>query len=446
MDSRQKSYISLAGVLVLVVIAVWLFWPPATRIKQGLDLRGGLSVLLTAEKQVDNAAMERSLLIMQSRVNGLGVSEATVQREGNQSILVQLPGVQDADAALAAIGNTGQLEFADWDSIPATDQLAWDNYMGAEGKGTAGKRPDSLRPGTYKVLLKGDVVTNAIAGASTENPGQYEVDMTFNTQGASEWGKITTEYSLTRRRVAIVLDGQVESAPQINEPITGGQSQITGSFTADEAKRLALVLQTGALPVTLKPSDTQEVGPTLGQTSLQQGLLAAMAGLAIVAIYLAIYYRGLGVLSWVALVLFAVLYLGILGGLSRAGAFALSLPGIAGIVLSIGMAADTSILIFERFREEVAMGKTPRTAAKSGTKHALLTSIDADVVTFVSAVALYALAVGQVRGFALTLILGLMTDLTVGVLFTRPVVILLAESVIAKAPGLFGVKGGEARA
>lgn len=443
MDSRQWNYVSLAGVTVLVVVAAVLFWPPSTTIKQGLDIQGGLSVILTAEKaNVTAADMDRSLLIMQNRVNGLGVSEATVQREGNSAILVQLPGVKDARGALEAIGNTGQLEFVDWKSVPATEQAKWDAYMDAERKGSAAKSPAPLKKGTYTVLLTGDVVTAASAAASQETPGNYEVNMTFNQAGTDKWGKITTEYYLTKRRVAIVLDGQIESAPQISSAITDGQSQITGSFTADEANRLALVLETGALPVTLKPSDTQEVGPTLGQASLQQGLLAAIAGLLIVAVYLAVYYRGLGVLSWVALAIFAALYLGILAGLSRAGAFALSLPGIAGMVLSIGMAADTSILIFERFREEIAMGKTPRTAAKSGTKHALLTSIDADIVTFVSALAIYAIAIGPVRGFALTLILGLITDLTVGVLFTRPAVMLLAESAVPKLPALFGVKGG----
>lgn len=448
MDSRQWSFVSLAGVVVLAVVAVLLFWPPGTQIKQGLDLRGGLSVTLTTAKPIDNAAMERALLVMQKRVNALGVSEATVQRQGNQAILVQLPGVKDAQAALEVIGTTAQLEFVDWNSIPTTEQIAWDTYLDQKRKGAEAKVPARLKPGTYKVLLTGDVVTNATAGASTQAgaTGGYEVDMTFNQAGTAEWATITSEYYLTQRRVAVVLDGQVESAPTINEPITGGSSQITGSFTAEEAKNLALVLQTGALPVTLKPSETQEVGPTLGQQSLQQGLLAAIAGLVIVAIYLAIYYRGLGVIAWLALGIFGVLYLGILAALSRAGAFALSLPGIAGTVLSIGMAADTSILIFERFREEVEMGRTPRTAAKSGSKHALLTSLDADVVTFVSAIFLYALAIGPVRGFALTLVLGLITDLTVAILFTRPIVMLLAESVIAKAPGLFGVKAGGADA
>lgn len=445
MDSRQFNIISLVAVLVLVAVAVWLFWPPATQIKQGLDIQGGLSVILTAEKaSVTSADMERALLIVQNRVNGLGVSEATVQREGGTSILVQLPGVRDAETALQVLGSTGQLEFVDWNSIPATEAAAWDAYMSAVDSGSASQTPAPLQKGSYIVLLTGDVITNAAAEADSQRPGNYAVSMQFNQSGTEKWRTITTEYAKAnpQRRVAIVLDGQVQSAPSVISAITDGSSQITGSFTADQAKRLATVLQTGALPVSLKFSDTQEVGPTLGRASLNQGLLAAMAGLLLVAAYLAFYYRGLGVLSWVSLAIFAVLYLGILAGLSRAGAFALSLPGIAGIVLSIGLAADTSILIFERFREEVEMGKSPRTAAKSGTKHALLTSIDADVVTLVSAIFLYALAIGSVRGFALTLILGLITDLTVGFLFTRPMVIMLAESVIPKMPSLWGVKGG----
>jgi preprotein translocase subunit SecD len=443
MDSRQLNYLSIAAVVVLCIIAAWLFWPPGTQIKQGLDIQGGLSVILTADKaNVTATDMDRALLIVQNRVNGLGVSEATVQREGATSILVQLPGVRDAESALKVLGSTGQLEFVDWNSVPATQAAQWDAYMTAVDSGNASKTPAPLRTGSYIVLLTGDVITNAAAEADTTKPGNYAVSMQFNQVGTEKWGTITTEYAKTNRRVAIVLDGQVQSAPQVISAILDGSSQITGTFSAEQAKRLATILQTGALPVTLKFSDTQEVGPTLGQASLQQGLLAVIAGLIVVAIYLAIYYRGLGVLSWLSLAAFALIYLGVLAALSRAGAFALSLPGIAGLVLSIGMAADTSILIFERFREEVAMGKSPRTAAKSGTKHALLTSVDADVVTFVSAVFLYALAIGQVRGFALTLIMGLIIDLAVGFLFTRPMVIILAESVISKMPALWGLKGG----
>jgi protein-export membrane protein SecD len=430
MDSRQWNLVSLGVIAAMLVGAVWAFWPPATQIKRGLDIQGGLSVILTAEKaDVDAASMDRALLIVQERVNGLGVSEATVQREGATSILVQLPGVRDAEAALKILGSTGQLEFVDWNSIPASEAAAWDDYETAKRSGSVVKEPKSLTKGSYTVLLTGDVVTNALAEADTEKPGNYAVSMQFNTAGRDTWAKVTTEYSRTNRRVAIVLDGRVQSAPQVISAIKDGNSQITGTFTASEAKRLATVLQTGALPVSLKFSDTQEVGPTLGQASLDQGLLAAIAGILIVAVYLGIYYRGLGVLSWVGLAIFAVLYLGILAVLSRAGAFALSLPGIAGIVLSIGLAADTSILIFERFLEEVGMGRSPRTAAKS----------------LVSAIFIYAIAIGPVRGFALTLILGLITDLTVGILFTRPMVMVLAEKVIPKMPALFGLKGGAAR-
>jgi protein-export membrane protein SecD len=172
---------------------------------------------------------------------------------------------------------------------------------------------------------------------------------------------------------------------------------------------------------------------------------AALIGLLIVALYLGVYYRGFGVLAWASLGTFAMIYLGILATLSHAGQYALSLPGIAGIVLSIGLAADTSILIFERYKEEWAMGRSPRTAAKSGSKHAILTSLDADAVTFASAIPLFALAIGPVKGFALTLMLGIICDLTIAVLFTRPMVMLLSDSLVGRVPRLFGVKAGEAK-
>ena len=443
MDSRKWNYLSLALMAGLLLGSVWAFWPPATKIKQGLDIQGGLSVILTADaKNVDSATMDRALLIMNKRVNGLGVSEATVQKQGTNAILVQLPGVRDPEAALKAIGNTGQLEFVEWSTVPSATRNAWDEYLSKQRQGATVKPPASLKPGTYTVLLKGDVVTQATVGTSSDptKAGQYEVDMTFNSAGAQKWAEITTR--LVGKQVAIVLDGQVESAPVIENPIIGGQSQISGTFTADEAKSLATVLQTGALPVTLKFSDTRNVGPTLGQADLQKGLMAVLVGLGLVALFLGAYYRGLGILSWFSLSIFLALFLGVLGVLSAAGAFALSLPGLAGVVLTIGMAADTSILIFERFKEEVAMGKSPRSAAKSGTRHALLTSVDADIVTFVSAIVIYGVAVGPVKGFALTLMLGIVCDLTVGFLFTRPMVILLSETVVAKVPAFFGVKGG----
>jgi preprotein translocase subunit SecD/SecD/SecF fusion protein len=399
-------------------------------ITQGLDLRGGLSVILTPKKKADTIAMQRALVIMNTRVNGLGVSEATVQLENdNQAILVQLPGVRDARAALDIIGQAGQLEFVEVASLPTTLQAQVQDGF---------KMPS----GSYKAFMTGDVLTSANAKAST-NPARpgYEVSVSMNASGTAIWAEVTTRSFPTQARIAILLDGTVVSAPAVNDAITSGDTAITGNFTAEEARRLAAILESGALPVDLQFSQTEVVGPTLGQDSLFQGITAALVGFAIVAIYLAIYYRGFGILSWVSLGSFAVVYLGVLAVLSSAGQYALSLPGIAGVTLSIGMAADTSILIFERYKEEIAMGRTPRAAAKSGTKHAILTSLDADAVTFASAIPLFLFAIGPVKGFALTLMIGIICDLTIAMLFTRPAVILLAEKTIGRMPRFFGVKG-----
>lgn len=419
MDPKQGNALALAAVALLVIGSWFLFWPPAEKITQGLDIQGGLSVILTAQETsataVTNEVMERAELIIRNRVDRLGASEATIQRQGADSILVQLPGVKNAQEALDALGTTGQLEIRDVTSVDT-----------------------SGNPVLGDVLLTGDVITGATIG--TDNLGKLSVDVTFNADGTAKWAEITS--ARVGKQIAIVLDGTIQSAPQVIEPILGGNTSITGDFTPEEAKKLRTVLETGALPVTLTFSESRVVGPTLGQDSLRQGVAAATIGLLVVAVYMAIYYRGLGVVSWFSLLSFASIFIGVLAVLSRFGAFALSLPGIAGMVLTIGLAADSSILIFERFKEEVRLGKTYRSAAKSGTRHAVLTSLDADLVTFVSALTLFLVAIGPVKGFALTLMIGITVDLTVAFLFTRTTVILLAESVVAKMPALFGVKGG----
>ncbi len=440
MDPRQRNALMLVVVVVLVAVAWWLFWPPATKINQALDIKGGLSVILTAQPATGQPVpsadqMERAETIITNRVNGLGVSEASVQLQGSDSLLVQLPGVKDAEEALTALGSVGQLEFVEVASI--TDTAAVSALQ-------ANTDNVKLEPGTYEPFMTGEVITNASVGTGQQN--EIVVNLTMNQEGVRTWADTTTRLAATQAQVAIVLDGIVQSAPSVREPILTGDTEISGAFTPDEAKRLAAVLEAGALPVDLTPSDTRVVGPTLGQESLRQGLLAAIAGLLMVAVFMAMYYRGFGVLSWFSLMIFASLFLGVLALLSRAGAFALSLPGIAGMVLSIGLAADSSILMLERFKEEVRMGKTYRSAAKSGTKHAIWTSVDADLVTFVSALVIYLVAIGPVRGFAFTLMLGITIDLTVAILFTRSMVVILAESAVPKMPALFGLKGGEADA
>ncbi len=431
MDPKMRNILALAAIAVLVAASWFMFWPVDQQIRQGLDIQGGLSVTLTAQETtmspVNEDAMQRAELIVRNRVDTLGVAEASIQRQGQESILVQLPGISDPEEALETLGSTGQLEFVDPASVETTAPI------------TEGTR---LEPGTYQPFMTGEVVTDAAVGA--DQLGNTNVSVTFDAEGAETWATYTTNH--VGDQVAIVLDGVVRSAPVIREPILGGDTEISGDFTPDEAKRLQTVLETGALPVSLEFSESRVVGPTLGSDSLRQGLLAALVGLGLVAVYMALYYRGLGVISWASLTIFSSLFLGILAVLSDLGSFALSLPGIAGIVLTIGLASDSSILIFERFKEEVRIGKSLRSAAKTGTKHAIWTSLDANLVTLVSAIVLYAVAIGPVKGFAFTLSLGVLCDIVVMVLFTRTTVVMLAESAVRKHPWVFGVKGGEADA
>lgn len=423
MDPRQRNLLSMAAVLVLVALAWWQFWPPGEKITQGLDIQGGLSVILAAvetpETPVTDDVMDRAELIVRNRVDRLGASEVTIQRQGADSILVQLPGIANAQEALDALGSTGQLEIRD---VVSTDPTTGEVVLG-------------------EVLLTGDVITAASIGTNPQT-NEIEVNVTFDSEGSAAWAEITG--ARIGQQIAIVLDGNVESAPVVRDRITGGQTTISGNFTPEEARRLQTVLETGALPVSLEFQESRMVGPTLGQDSLRKGVFAALAGLGLVALYLAAYYRGFGVASWFALAIYGSLFLGVLALLSGFGWFALSLPGIAGIVLTIGLAADSEILMIERFKEEVRGGKTYRSAARHGTRHAIGTSLDADLVTFVSALMLYMFAIGPVRGFALTLMIGLVIDIFNMVFWSRSVVITLAETVVPKMPWLFGVKGGEA--
>jgi preprotein translocase subunit SecD len=433
MDPKQRNYLLLALCAILVVGSWALFTPPGKKITQGLDIQGGVSLILKATPQQGQTLtaddMDRAELIVRNRVDKLGASEASIQRQGDNSLLVQMPGVKNQNEALAIIGERGTLEFVDVGSI--TDKVALaaiTNPQTSEGT--------SLAVGTYKPLMTGTVIKSAAVGQDSVNGG-IVVNVTMDSKGSKTWADYTTSH--VGKQVAIVLDGVVKSAPVINEPIIGGQTQISGKFTPDEAKSLATVLQTGALPVNLVPQESRVVGPTLGQQSLNQGLMAVAVGLLLVAVYLIVFYRGLGLISVSALFVFGSLDLGILALLSRFGVFALSLPGIAGIVLTIGLAADSSILINERFIEEIGLGRTYRSAAQSGTRHAIGTSVDADLVTFVSALVLFAVAIGPVKGFALTLMIGIGCDISMMVLYKRPMIILLGESVIPKMPAFWGV-------
>lgn len=443
---------------VLVIGSVVMFTPPSEKINQGLDIRGGLSVVLSAQstdgEEITQEDMESSRSVIESRVNALGASEATVQIQGNNQILVQIPGLSDTETALATIGKTGKLEFARADSFTNAadrDAIARDAYVSHEAYRDAfgntfigqNTRYRPVEPGTYTPLITGANIERVTVGKASETGTDYAVNIKLDAEGTEKFAEATRELAADNGKIVIILDNEIQSAPAVQAEIPTGDVQITGGYSLKDAQALQTVLESGSLPVSFQYEQSQVVGPTLGQDALMSGLLVAIIGLLVVMVYLLFFYKGLGLLTAAAITVFAVLYLGLLATLSAFGFFSLSLAGIAGIVLTIGLAADSSILTLERFREEVRMGRSVRAASITGVKHAIQTSIDADMVTLVSALTLFFLASASVKGFGLTLSLGIACDVVTLLIFKAPLIRLLAPRVIAEHPKFWDVKDSE---
>lgn len=460
-SADRRNVWLLTAITLLVVGSIFMFAPPQEKINQGLDIQGGLSVVLTAKgddgQAVSPEDMEKSRAIIEGRVNALGASEAVVQVQGTNQILVQIPGLTNTEDALDTIGKTGKLEFARLDSFTDPDiQAKIENgQYGNEATLTdelgnvlpSGKTEHlKVEDGMYTPLVSGENITNVSIGQHKDTSADYAVNVKLDGEGATAFADATRELVSSHGKIVIVLDNEVQSAPSVDSEIPSGEVAITGGYTLDEAKSLQTVLESGSLPVSFEYAQSQVVGPTLGQDALASGVLVALIGLAVVMLYLLFFYRGLGLITAAAMGIFAVLYLGILAVLSAFGLFSLSLAGIAGIVLTIGMAADSSILTMERFREEIRMGRSVRAASITGVRHAIVTSIDADLVTLVSALSLFFLATASVKGFGLTLTLGILCDIIMMLLFKAPLIRLLAPKVIANHPGFWGVDDAEAAA
>ncbi len=456
-NSNRRNMWLLIVTTILVIASIFMFMPPQDKINQGLDIQGGLSVVLTAEgtdgHEVTQEDMEKSRSIIESRVNALGASEATVQVQGNNQILVQIPGLSDTQTALETIGRTGMLEFARADSFTdEADQTAIENgtyiQQGVVTDSLGNQFPSgevTYREvsGSYTPLITGENITRVTVDKESETSNYYAVNLTLDSAGTEAFAQATSELAPTNGKIVIILDGEIQSAPAVQNEISTGQVAITGNYTLEEAQALQTVLESGSLPVSFHYEQSQVVGPTLGQDALMSGLLVAILGLTLVILYLICFYRGLGLLTAAAMVVFAIFYLGLLATLSAFGLFSLSLAGIAGIVLTIGMAADSSILVLERFREEIRMGRSVRAASITGVRHGIETSIDADLVTLVSALTLFFLASASVKGFGMTLALGIMCDIVMMLLLKAPLIRLLAPKVITRHPGFWGIKDCE---
>jgi len=425
----RQNKLNIAVIIIFIIItglAVWSIL--SSPVKLGLDLKGGTQIILKATqlqtkesttettqsggKTVSADAIDKAMLIMLNRIDKLGISEPLVTKDFSNNIVIQLPGVDNPDRAVEVIGKTAQLEFK---IVEGYDEN-----------------------GDYKLgptLITGDKLASAKAGY--DNNGQVIVQFSFNTEGAKEFEKITSEN--IGKQLAIVLDGEVKSAPVIKSVISGnGVIENIGSL--EEAKDIALVLQTGALPVNLEIQEVRTIGPTLGQDSLQQSMLAGIIGIILVAVFMVVVFRGLGLFSLIGLFCYIALFWGILSALKTP----LTLPGIAGIVLTIGIAVDANVLIFARIKEEMLKGKTKVASFREGFKNALKAIIDSNITTLITAAALYRFGTGPIRGFAVTLAIGIIISMFTAIILIRAILFLVINSRII-TPGFIGIGKSEVK-
>lgn len=390
-------------VAVAAILGVFGYYiaPLATSIKQGLDLQGGTHVVLeavdTPEAKVNEDAVQRVVKIIERRVNELGLTEPIIQRQGERRIIVELPGVKDPEKAIEMLGKTALLEFQDESG---------------------------------KTVLTGTDLKDAKAQIDQSN--RNLVSLEFSDEGAKKFADLTAKN--IGKHISILLDKQVLTSPVVEEAIPSGKAVITGNRSIEEAQNLSILLRSGSLPVKVEVMETRTVGPTLGQDSKAKSQFAFMVGIGAIVIFMLAFYRMSGFVANVSLALYVML---LLVGLKMLNA-TLTLPGIAGIILSMGMAVDANVLIFERFKEEYRNGKTLRAAMDAGFNRAFATILDSNVTTFIAATVLFFLGTGPIKGFAITLGLGIILSMFTAITITRYMLKMLMNAKMFKNGKVFG--------
>ncbi len=485
---RRGLVVSLMGIITLAVVALGITIGLGHTPLLGLDLRGGVSVVLRPQGTADNATLQQAIGIIDRRVNGLGVANTDIQRQGND-VVVSLPGVKDPQRPLAVLEEKAELLFrpvicqiasqapparASPTTAPATTPTTAAPPSGASGAPPGGPAltpaqaqadcsnansaslpstsslndvatsavilPARDGPGRYilgPADLKGSAVKSASVQAPSSSSPQYSVQLTFTNSGSTAFDKIAAQryqyYKANanppdpRSLEAIELDGVVQSAPQIESPNFNGVASITGSFTSGQANDLAVSLRYGSLPVTFVPQSVQTVSASIGKDSLRAGILAGIGGIAVVLLYMILYYRALGLIVVVGLGVGGALLYSIIAQLSQTSGLALTLAGVTGIIVSVGITVDSYIVYFERLKDEIRAGRTIRQSTERSFSRAFRTVLTADFVTILAALILYILTVGDVRGFAFMLGLSTLLDVFTAYFFIRPAVILVGR-------------------
>ena len=377
---------------------------------------GGLITLTPSDTAVTERvrqAVDQSIQIIERRVNELGLVEPTIQREGIDRILVQVPGLQDPSRLKEILGKTAKLDFRMVDQSMSAEQAAG-SHVPQDSEILDGEKGQKFLV-EKRVLVSGADLTDAQPGFD-QRSSEPIVSFRFNSTGARKFAEATQQN--VGKPFAIVLDNKVISAPVIREPILGGSGQISGSFTVEQANDLAILLRAGALPAPLTIIEERTVGPGLGQDSINAGEHAAYAGAALVIIFMLVTYGLFGLFANIAVAINIAMIFGVLSALSAT----LTLPGIAGIVLTVGIAVDSNVLIYERIREEVRAGRSAISAIDAGFSRALATILDSNITTFIAAAVLFYIGTGPVRGFAVTLGIGILTSLFTAFTLTRLIV------------------------
>ncbi len=454
----------LAFVLAVLLGAVYLIAnnPP----KLGLDLRGGAQLTLQAKinpekgiTEITPRIMETAKYVVEQRINGLGVSEATILLAGNNQLVVQLPGVSDPAQAERVIGTTAQLDFRKQKKgteselrtrlqIKQAEEIqreilksSNDQKAIADNEVSYKKSVEDLKALFERTELTGSMLKDAVAAPTGNGSDSWQVALTFDEKGGELFAQITSELGGTGRALGIFLDDNLISYPSVGpefqgKGITGGRAVITGNYTLDQANESALQLRAGALPVPVEIVENRTVGATLGADSILSSIYAGVIGLSLVLIFMVLYYRILGIVADIALITYAIITFSIFGLIG----VVLTLPGIAGFILSIGMAVDANVLIFERTREELRAGRTLYKSVEAGFYRAWSSILDSNVTTLIACGALFWLGSGFVKGFAVTLGVGVLTSMFTAITLSRSLMLAMISNPSFRKPEYYGVK------
>ena len=404
----NKLWIRLLLVIAILAGAVCIIMREP--VKLGLDLKGGVYAVLEAapEKEgdvIDNETMNSLIEVLDRRINGIGVAESVVQKAGNNRVIIELPGISDTTEAINMIGKTALLEF---------------KIMDENG---------NLGP----TLLTGGALKKAQVGYG--NLGEPQINFEMKPEGAIEFARITREN--VGKQLAIVLDGKVQTAPVIRTEIPGGTGSISGNYTVEEAKRTATLLNSGALPIKAEIVETRTVGASLGDESIAASMVAGKVAMALIGIFMLVFYRFPGIVADIALVCFGIITFALLQFIGAT----LNLPGIAGLILSAGMAVDANVIIFERIKEELGFGNTIRGAINAGFSKGFVAIFDSNLTTLIITGILFIFGTGPVKGFAVTLTIGTVASMFTAIVMTKVLLMVFVEVFHLTNPKLFGIRG-----